>query len=386
MPQTRRRFLRIAGTSGLVLAATAIGGGAAFVATRRPDKALAPWETVGQAYDDPRLRALSYAILAPNPHNMQPWMVQLDGDDGFTLLYDLDRMLPETDPFNRQIVIGLGCFLEIMRMAAAAEGLRADIQLFPDGEPEPLLDGRPVARVRLMRDGDMAPDPLFAHLFDRRSTKEPFDTSRPVAREIFAQLEAVAGDGVAVGTLQHADEIAAMRELTWQAHMIEVETPRTYLESVEVMRFGKAEIEASPDGIDMGGPLLEALNHAGILTRKSLSNMTSSSYQQGVELYRRIIHSAMGYVFLSTQNNSRTEQIAAGRDWVRINLSAVQQGICVHPLSQALQEYKEMHAKLDDVHEMLGQRGRRVQMLARVGYGPAVSPSPRWDLKHKLIL
>jgi hypothetical protein len=28
-------------------------------------------------YDDPRMRALSWAILAPNPHNLQPWKVDL---------------------------------------------------------------------------------------------------------------------------------------------------------------------------------------------------------------------------------------------------------------------------------------------------------------------
>ncbi|MFN8982898.1 MAG: twin-arginine translocation pathway signal protein, partial [Alphaproteobacteria bacterium] len=57
---------------------------------------------------DPRIRAAGHAIRAPNPHNLQPWLVQLAGADRVLLRCDLERRLPATDPFDRQIVIGLG--------------------------------------------------------------------------------------------------------------------------------------------------------------------------------------------------------------------------------------------------------------------------------------
>jgi heterotetrameric sarcosine oxidase gamma subunit len=37
--------------------------------------ATEPWRRAGQSLGDPRLDALAYAILAPNPHNRQPWTV-----------------------------------------------------------------------------------------------------------------------------------------------------------------------------------------------------------------------------------------------------------------------------------------------------------------------
>ena len=70
----RRKFLTIVGGGVIVAAGTAAGG---FYATREPRKALAAWNRAGSAFDEPRMRALSYAILAPNPHNRQPWMVDL---------------------------------------------------------------------------------------------------------------------------------------------------------------------------------------------------------------------------------------------------------------------------------------------------------------------
>ena len=156
-PFNRRAFIRILGTTAVVAAA----GGGAFPFTREPGRALVPWHAAGRDYDGPRRRALSYALLAPNPHNRQPWLVDLRDEDEIVLYCDLDRLLPETDPENRQIVIGLGCFLELLRQAAAEDDYAADISPFPDGAGESALDRRPVARIRLRRVAGQAKDPLF---------------------------------------------------------------------------------------------------------------------------------------------------------------------------------------------------------------------------------
>jgi hypothetical protein len=50
-----------------------------------------------------------------------------------TLYVDTAKLLPHTDPFNRQITIGLGCFLELMRMAASHDGQRVTDHAFPGG-------------------------------------------------------------------------------------------------------------------------------------------------------------------------------------------------------------------------------------------------------------
>ena len=135
MTPSRRKFLKIAGSSAIILAAGAGG----FAATRTPHSALAPWSETG-AGNTPLVRALSYAVLAPNPHNRQPWLVDLKGPEDGVLYCEADRRLPVTDPEDRQITIGLGCFLELLRIAAAEQGYRADIAPFPDGEPSPRLD------------------------------------------------------------------------------------------------------------------------------------------------------------------------------------------------------------------------------------------------------
>jgi len=98
---SRRNVLRLIG-GGVVIAA---GAGAGLHMLGRPSEpAREPWRTAGNEPEF-RRRALSWALLAPNPHNRQPWLVRLDGDDALTLYVDLERRLPVTDPHDRQITI-----------------------------------------------------------------------------------------------------------------------------------------------------------------------------------------------------------------------------------------------------------------------------------------
>ena len=373
----RRNFLKILG-GGVVVAA---GGVGVFAATRTPHSALAPWEMAG-TYGDPRKNALSYAVLAPNPHNRQPWIVALEGADRLRLYFDQDKQLPHTDPFDRQLTIGLGCFLELMRMAANADGYQVDLTLFPEGEDPDGLDGRPIAEA-VFRKAAPVLDPLFAHVMDRRSNKQPFDTARAVPQAALDQIVAAARQTRVAGSVD-ADSIAYWRQLTHQALVIEIETPHTYRESVDLFRIGKAEVNANPDGIDFTGPLFEGMALVGAFSREAAMDTSSITYTEGLAAVTANTDTAMGHVWMVTDGNSRRDQITAGSDWLRVNLACAAAGIGFHPLSQALQEYPEMAALYARTHGQLAPEGGTVQMLARIGYGPDIPVSPRWPIDAKI--
>lgn len=379
MTMSRRKSIAIIG-GGVVLAAL---GGAGVAVTRTPKTALEPWALAG-GYSEPRRKALSFALLAPNPHNRQPWLVDLATDGEVVLYADLGRLLPDTDPMSRQITIGLGCFLELMRMAAAQDGYRVDLNLFPEGENPNELDHRPIARAVFVKDASLQPDPLFAQVPKRRSLKEAFDVDRPVQ---IATLEPLK-DATVEMTLGHTvrpDDIAELRFLTTEALKVEIETPRTYKESVDLFRIGHREVDANPDGIDFSGPMFETLRLTGVFSRETALDTTSVAYKNGMDVVFASTMSAMGYVWLVTPGNSRSEQILAGQNWLRVNLAATGQGLGLQPLSQALQEYPEMAQFYQDIHGRLAPNGGTVQMFGRIGYGPEVAPSPRWKLEEKIV-
>jgi len=380
MNLSRRKMIFLVG-GGAILAA---GGAFGFAATRTPQTSYLPWSRAG-SYDDPRMRALSWALLAPNPHNRQPWLADLSEDGAITLYVDTDRLLPQTDPFNRQITIGLGCFLELLRMAAAEDGYRADMTLFPQGSSATALDKRPIARIVLTADSAVVRDPLFAWVPARRSNKEPYDTTRSLAPEVLTQMAAAASNGSRFGGTVDPAEVADWRALTREALRIEVETPHTYQESVDLFRIGRREVDANPDGIDFSGPMFESMHLTGMFSRDVAADPTSFAFTAGMDAVYANADTAMGHVWLVTADNSRETQIAAGADWLRVNLAATAQGLGFQPLSQALQEFPEMAGPYAQVHERLAPDGGTVQMLSRIGYGPVVGNSPRWPLESKII-
>jgi len=376
---SRRGVLKLMG-GGVVLAAVAGGG---FVAANGPSRsARAPWREAGQ-YGDLRRRALSFALLAPNPHNLQPWQVRLEGERSLTLFKDPDRSLPVTDPFDRQITIGCGAFLELLAMAAREEGYRADITPFPEGEDMDRLDRRPVARVDFAADAG-EPDPLFAHVLDRRSNKGVYE-ARDVNADLLSDLaNAMRIYGVSAETVGNTATTERLKDLTWRAHVREVTTPDAMQESIDLMRIGAREVSANPDGIELEGPVIAAGKLLGIVNRKTLGDPSSAGFQQGLDMYEAMAMSARAFGWIVNDNQSRIDQLNAGRAYVRMNLKATALGLGIHPWSQALQEYPEMTDLHQEAHDLIGT-DRRIQMLFRIGHARPVMATPRRGLDAHLV-
>lgn len=380
MAQTRRIVLKAAG--GAIVITAAAGG--LWSLTRDPKQARGPWTAAAAAgFGDPRLDALAYAILAPNPHNMQPWRVRLDRDDAFFVEADPSRLLPQTDPYGRQVTIGFGAFLELFRLAAAENGMDVRVTPFPEGEPHPSLDARPIAHVRLHSDATIARDPLFGAILIRRTNRAPFSDER-VGETALRTIAAEAADPVKAAFTAEETASAGLRDLAIEAWRIEWALARTRNETIDVTRIGKREIEASPWGITLAGPMLEGLGALGILTREEMGREGSSTYEQTLLVYEQAIAATNAFVWAITPTNTRLDQLHAGRAWVRMQLAANAQKLAFHPLSQALQEFPEMAGPYARAHGFLAPDGGTVQMLARIGHAQQGPPAPREPLMAKI--
>ncbi|MFT4767661.1 MAG: hypothetical protein ACI8RN_000790 [Glaciecola sp.] len=212
----RRRFVLRSGVASLVV----VAGGVGWLSTQTSVTAREPWEAASKGFNDPRLNALAYAILAPNPHNTQPWQVQLEGDDAFSLFALRERLLPETDPPCRQITIGFGCFLELFRQAAAQQGYETPVDAFPEGEPYPVLDGRPVARATI-KQAQVDREPLFAYALSRHTERAPFDTARPVDADTLNRISSMSTPDVQVDCNAEPMKRARIRQLSTKAWVAE---------------------------------------------------------------------------------------------------------------------------------------------------------------------
>ncbi|WP_181883685.1 Acg family FMN-binding oxidoreductase [Sphingorhabdus pulchriflava] len=372
----RRQFFAAGAAGASVLACW----GGVWHVTRKPETATKPWATAGQSSGEIRLDSFRWAILAPNPHNRQPWLIRLVDDKSALLYCDLNKRLPQTDPFDRQTVIGFGTFIELARIAAAELGYRMAMTPFPEGEPQLRLDERPVARLEFFADAAVEKDPLFPMIARRRSNKAVYDTSRPVPPNVLYAVRTPDGASNDPSLLRQIREIAVASML------LEMDLERTHRESVDLMRIGRAAIDQNPDGIAIQGPMAEMLATAGLLDKAALADPASSAFQSGKAIMIESHNSASAILWIKTPGNSRADQLEAGRRYVRANLEATARGIAMHPMSQSLQEYPEMAAQYRVIHDTLGAAaGERIQMLARIGYAEPSGPAPRWPLTKHII-
>jgi hypothetical protein len=381
---------------GIVLAAGAgpLAGCSVFEV---PPSAVEAWHGPPQDMDL-RHSVLSYALLAPNPHNMQPWMADLGTSGEITLRLDTQRLLPATDPYGRQILMGAGAFLELMAMAAAERGHRAEVVLFPEGEPGERLDTKAFAKVRLVADAGMVRDPLFARVLTRRTDRRTYDPTRGLVAADAELLRAAVGTlpvrlglaGRADASATDAARVDAIRAIAREAWRIELTSEAPMMESMRVLRVGSSEIDQYRDGIAITSPFVVVMGKAGLFDRSKFPSPDSQATAGQIKDFDAITASTPAYLWLVTEANRRAQQIDAGRAYVRVNLAGVAAGLAMHPNEQALQEYPQMVKPYRAIHALLDAPAPSftVQMLARVGYMPAnvatAPPAPRRGLAAHL--
>ena len=383
MNESRRRFIRVLGSTGVIFAAAPTLAGCS---QQMPETAIEPWKGPGQEADARRW-ILGYAILAPHSHNLQSWIVDLSKPDEILLRCDLERLLPETDPYSRQIMMSHGTFLEVLDIAARERGLRADITLFPDGPFGPdKLDQRPVARIRLTPDAAVAKDPLFAQILKRHTNRSLYDAGRPVPAEAWkAMADAVKPNPLRFGFVgaDRPDALKQHRAIAAEAWRIELVTPRTIMESYKVLRVGADEIAKHRDGLSLLDPMVVLLDRVGMFDRSKAPAPDSFATTGQIEDFGKKLDSSPAFMWMVTEGNDRVTQVDAGRAYARVQLAATAHGVAMQPLQQALQEYPEQAGPYAEIRRLLDapQPAQTVQMWARVGYAPPVGPAPRRGLQ-----
>lgn len=382
----RRDFLQIA----------AVGGGTILVPTifsgcnTKELKALEGWNGPVPEEKDIRIITLSYAILAPNPHNIQPWIIDLKSPDEFDLYVDRNRLLPETDPPFRQIHIGQGTFLENLELAARNYGYQADIAYFPQGTYDNMVvENKPVASIKLAKDSATIKDPLFDQILTRQSNKRQYE-ARPLSQDQVNNLMGTYQSNEYPLTITtdtaHRNKLA---EILTKAMEIEASGRKRDEETIAMFRFSAEEMERYRDGFGLAQAgvtgIEKFLVETFFLSRESALAEDSSFGKKAVEITADQANSAAAFGWITSSSNTRLDQVKVGRAYERVNLTATSLGLAMHPLSQVLQEYPDMATLQREFLEFLGiSEGHTVQMLFRLGYADSVPHSPRRRIQDLL--
>ena len=379
MHPTRRQFLKRAGAATVVAA----GGGVWWSAHRGVfstgrGAAFTPWTTWRTDRPSGPLGIVHAGLLAASPHNTQPWLFRVH-ENSIELYADTARHLGSFDPFLREMHIGLGCAVENMVLAAAAQGYRADVAL-TDGDltavPPPANNQRLVARLAL-RSAEAVASPLHDAIATRRTHRGPYDARREVHHEVLRRLDAAAAGDPDVKLFLYTDDAlrTVFGEETIRATEIIVKDDEMLADSHRWFRHGWSDLQAHKDGVHIDtagvGPALRTMV-------KLLPVLPAASEADGwVQGTNMNVATARTFGIIAVRDRYDCAQaLRAGRLWQRLHLVAASRDVDAQPLNQVVE--------IVDRDRQLGRAQQMAGVLAKLTGDSAWQPTFGFRMGYRL--
>ncbi|WP_432010807.1 Acg family FMN-binding oxidoreductase [Streptomyces cucumeris] len=303
-------------------------------------------------------KLISAAVAAPSMHNTQPWRYRLNPD---TVTLEVraapERALREADPMGRAMSVSAGAAVFNLRVAVAHFGWEPVVRLLPHRSQPDLL-----ATVRLAASSRARPHPAHDELYDviwrRHSSRLPF-TGRRLPRQLLYLLADAAREDGAGLHLAGPEETSHLLRLTAEAEQRNTHDPRRVSESREWLR------DSGPYGIPA----------AAVGPQDSAHRMPVRDFRAagtGARQPTALFESRPTLAVLTTGHDRRADWLRAGQALEHVLLLATSHAVRASLLHQAL-EWSDLRWALNDGRRTPGH----VQMLIRLGYGPAGPATPR---------
>jgi hypothetical protein len=327
------------------------------------------------------LELLEFGRWAPSPHNMQSWRFRIETDDSVTLLFDPDRLLPDTDPTGRFCTVGFGILLETLMIAAAPHHLAVHAE-FIVRELDPHKKGpQPFARLTLVPRS--SEETLSRQLIlDRRTSRLPYD-GVPVAQAVLDELSAVAGNfGHKLEFSTEPKQVDWVVRLNAETMFFDMSEARSRNEVGHWMRFSYADACARADGL-----AAYAMHFPGWLMRQFVVRnwlfTLAGVFQMVRAFYVRSMRGTRTVAWLSGPFEVHEDWVNAGRMMARLWLTMTKHGVYLHPFGSVITNPKS-HALMAE-HFANADRQHDLWMLVRLGHSELPPQAKRIPLAQLLV-
>jgi len=357
----RRSFLRGAGVVTVLVA----GGGVwraydqgVFSAGKGP--AYEPWKDWRSHPNEGPLGLVRAAILAASPHNTQPWLFKVT-DSSIELLIDTNRNVGALDPYLREEHIAMGCALENLLLAAAANGYATTVTLLP-GKLRPIpSDPKPKLAARV----DLSPSKrevseLYDAIPNRHTNRGAYNSLQPIPSQFIDALSRLASEETDVRIFLFTAQAERRRiaEISSAANTELYSDPAVESASGQWIRLNWSSVQKYRDGltIDAFGlpPIATAV--AKIMPPAMLKRVASKEASTG---YSKLMLSAPLIGILAVHDRFDQENcLRAGRIWQRAHLLATARGLAGRPCNEAVE--------MIDHEKALGKPAHRAALLSEV--------------------
>jgi nitroreductase len=308
---------------------------------------------------------------------------------------DTGRNVGALDPYLREEHIGVGCALENLMLAAAANGYQASTTLYP-GKLEPIPSGsgpQLLARVDLAA-GTRLQSELYDAIPRRHTNRGPFLPQNSIPVPFIDALGRLPGDNPEVRIfLFTADaDRKKVAEISSAANREIYVDPEVIRGTQRWMRTRWSAVEKYRDGltIDASGQPPIAIDIAKMMPLRMLKWAASRGPKNG---YSDLMLSAplIGIVAVRDRYD-RQDCMRAGRIWQRAHLLATARGLAARPCNEAVEmiDYERAHdrppLRAGMLAEVLGDTSWQPTFVFYMGFPTLTArTSPRRPIEDVVV-
>jgi hypothetical protein len=352
----RRVFIKRTLAAGALIAGSSSLLNACGSGVKRTD--LQPegreFETV-PALGDEASAILYYASLAPSGHNAQPWVVKVTSQREWIIGGDPKRRLPAVDPQNRELLLSIGAFVENLAIAASAMGYEAEMEVI--GKTSADEDLVSIA----LKKGRQGNYPL-KRLASRRTVKQGFRSDEIRSEDVKALSDPLKGQLFYYP--RGSDHAKCIQEAALETFRLQTYRDEAQKELADWIRFSNEDARKYRDGLTTESMDIKGFGGWYVRNFMGREDVTKESFRkQGIDLAAKQVEQGGGWFIVTSQGASVSDLIETGRKFERMALTAGEKKICIHPMTQCLEE-KQGLEKIASSHSA----PVIPQFVLRVGY------------------
>jgi nitroreductase len=356
--------------------------------------AFEPWKDWQKTGSGP-LALVRAAILAASPHNTQPWLF-LVTNSSIDLYLDSRRYPGALDPYLREEHIGMGCALENLMLAAAANGYAASATLLPGKltQSSAYPEREVVAQVAIAPGPSHAGE-LYHAIPDRHTNRNAYHLTELPA-DLVEEIRQLASGDADVKVFLFTAEADRNRivDMISKANDIVYADPKVEQGSERWVRTEWRDVQRFRDGLiwdefgmsPLQAAILKFVPSRGlrfVFRHKLLATRSYAELLNATPLFG---------VIAVRDRYDRPQSLLAGRIWQRAHLLATARHVAGRPVNEAVElidHQRWLHQEpqaMAELSQLIGETGWQPTFMFRLGYPVRqVSPSPRRPIDDVLL-